>query len=394
MTCPGRGHQPERPWNDFLAYNPAVFTRGHRSLQGFRGPHRSAKAGLPQLRVYDFGLKDLAPHFSFPKGAYEASLGDNPEFDTDTMQLNYTSLVTPASVYRYNPATKERTLLKRTEVPGGFDPANYVERSASRPPHRTAPRCPFRSSTARASKKDGKAPSSSTATVPTASAARVDFRPVAAGACSTAASSTPWLTSAAVSDMGRHWYLDGKLMKKKNTFTDFIACADHLVTREVRRPRPAGDRGRQRRRTADRGDAQYAARPLQGRRARGAVRGRDQHHARRIPAADRRKSSWNGATRRRKRPASTCWTIRPTTTWRKKDYPAILVTTSLNDSQVLYHEPTKYVAKLRTLKTDKNPLVLKCNMDAGHGGRSGRYEALKEKAYEFAFMLNELGIKS
>jgi oligopeptidase B len=74
-------------------------------------------------------------------------------------------------------------------------------------------------------------------------------------------------------------------------------------------------------------------------------------------------------------------------------YPSILVTTSLNDSQVLYHEPTKYVARLRTLKTDKNPLILKCNMDAGHGGASGRYEALREKAYELAFILNELGIK-
>jgi oligopeptidase B len=75
-----------------------------------------------------------------------------------------------------------------------------------------------------------------------------------------------------------------------------------------------------------------------------------------------------------------------------KDYPSILVTTSLNDSQVLFHEPTKYVAKLRTLKTDKNPLLLKCNMDAGHGGASGRYDALKEKAYEFAFMLEQIGI--
>ena len=73
-------------------------------------------------------------------------------------------------------------------------------------------------------------------------------------------------------------------------------------------------------------------------------------------------------------------------------YPAILVTTSLNDSQVLYHEPTKYVARLRTLKTDKNPLILKCNMDAGHGGASGRYEALREKAYELSFILTQLGV--
>jgi oligopeptidase B len=77
----------------------------------------------------------------------------------------------------------------------------------------------------------------------------------------------------------------------------------------------------------------------------------------------------------------------------RKAYPSILVTTSLNDSQVLYHEPTKYVAKLRTLKTDNNPLILKCNMDAGHGGASARYEAIREKAYEYAFILDQLGIK-
>ena len=77
----------------------------------------------------------------------------------------------------------------------------------------------------------------------------------------------------------------------------------------------------------------------------------------------------------------------------KKDYPTILVTTSLNDSQVLFHEPTKYVAKLRSLKTDKNPLLLKCNMDAGHGGASGRYEAMREKAYEYAIILEQLGLK-
>ena len=78
----------------------------------------------------------------------------------------------------------------------------------------------------------------------------------------------------------------------------------------------------------------------------------------------------------------------------RKNYPAILVTTSLNDSQVLYHEPTKYVAKLRGLKTDANPLLLKCNMDAGHGGASGRYEALREKAYEYAFLLDQMGVQN
>lgn len=77
----------------------------------------------------------------------------------------------------------------------------------------------------------------------------------------------------------------------------------------------------------------------------------------------------------------------------RSKYPAILVTTSLNDSQVLYHEPTKYVAKLRTLKTDANPLLLKCNMDAGHGGASGRYEALREKAYEYAYLLNQMDVQ-
>jgi oligopeptidase B len=192
--------------------------------------------------------------------------------------------------------------------------------------------------------------------------------------------------------MGRQWYLDGKLMKKKNTFTDFIACADHLVNHKY------GARDRM---------------AIEGRSAGGLLIGATLNlrpdlckvaHLgvpfvdlistmldESLPLTVQEFLEWGNP----KQSAAGHYMLQysPYDNLARKDYPSILVTTSLNDSQVLYHEPTKYVAKLRTLKSDKNPLLLKCNMDAGHSGASGRYEALKEKAYEYAFMLNELGIK-
>jgi oligopeptidase B len=192
-------------------------------------------------------------------------------------------------------------------------------------------------------------------------------------------------------DMGRNWYLDGKLMHKKNTFTDFIACADYLVNEKY------GSRDRL---------------AIEGRSAGGLLIGATLNFRpdlckvahlgvpfvdlintmldESLPLTTQEFLEWGNP----KQPAAGRYMreYSPYDNLAKTAYPAILVTTSLNDSQVLYHEPTKYVARLRTLKTDKNPLILKCNMDAGHGGASGRYEALREKAYELAFILTQLGI--
>jgi oligopeptidase B len=298
--------------------------------------------------------------------------------------------VTPLSIFDFNLATRERTLLKATEVPGGFDAKNYVSERIEA----TAPdgvKVPISIVYRRGLHKDGKAPiflysygSYGFSTDPFFDPTRLVLldRGVVFALAHIRGGS----------DLGRLWYLDGKLMKKKNTFTDFIACADELVRDK------------------------YGARDrlaIEGRSAGGLLIGATLNFRpdvckvahlgvpfvdlintmldESLPLTVQEFLEWGNP----KEDAAGRYMLEysPYDNLAHTAYPSILVTTSLNDSQVLYHEPTKYVAKLRTLKTDHHPLILKCNMDAGHGGASGRYEALREKAYELAFILNELGIK-
>jgi oligopeptidase B len=194
------------------------------------------------------------------------------------------------------------------------------------------------------------------------------------------------------SDMGRQWYLDGKLMNKKNTFTDFIACADHLVAEKY------GARNRLAIQGGSAGGLLIGAvlnmRPDVCKVAHLAVPFVDVINTmldESLPLTVQEFLEWGNP--KESTAGKYMLEYSPYENLAKKDYPAMLVTTSLNDSQVLFHEPTKYVAKLRTLKTDKNPLYLKCNMDAGHGGASGRYDAFNERAYIMAFLLEQIGIK-
>jgi oligopeptidase B len=375
-------------WADFLPYDPAILTDRITLFKDF-AVLSEREAGLPHLRVYDFKSKS-SYRITFPEPTYQASLAANPEFDVDTIRLSYTSFVTPPSVYSYNPATKERTLLKRTEVPGGFDSANYVseriEATAS-----DGVKVPISLVYKKGLKKDGKAPiflyayGSYGATMPVA------FDPTR----------LVLLDRGVVyalahirggSDLGRQWYLDGKLLKKKNTFTDFIACADHLVKEKYgARDRLAIDGG-------SAGGLLIGAtinlRPDVCKVAVLEVPFVDVVNTmldESLPLTVQEFLEWGNP--KEKEAGAYMLSYSPYDNLARADYPAIMVTTSLNDSQVLFHEPTKYVAKLRTLKTDKNPLVFKCNMDAGHGGASGRYDRLKERAAIYAFVLDQLGIK-
>jgi oligopeptidase B len=387
MTCPVADTNANG-WKDFEPYKSSVFLESILLFKDF-AVITEREAGLPQLRVYNFDSTN-SYRISFPERSYTASLAANPEFDTNSIHFAYTSLVTPPSVFDFNLATRDRTLLKATEVPGGFDPGNYVSERIDATA-RDGVKVPISLVYKKGLVKNGKAPiylysygSYGFSTEPIFDATRLvllDRGVVFAMAHIRGGS-----------DMGRQWYLDGKLMHKKNTFTDFIACADYLVQEK------------------------YGARDrlaIEGRSAGGLLIGATLNlrpdlckvaHLgvpfvdlistmldESLPLTVQEFLEWGNP----KETAAGQYMLEysPYDNLARKDYPSILVTTSLNDSQVLYHEPTKYVAKLRTLKTDKNPLFLKCNMDAGHSGASGRYESLKEKAYELAFMLNELGIK-
>jgi oligopeptidase B len=386
MTCSAT-NTDSKAWKDFSPYDPAVFTEGIRLFKDHAVVTEREK-GISQLRVYGFEQK-ASHRIEFPEPSFSASLSMNPEFNTDSIQLAYTSLVTPPTIYRYHLATKQRELLKQTEVPGGFDTANYVSERIEA----TAPdgvKVPMSLVYRKGMVKDGKAPlflysygSYGLSTDPTFNASRLALldRGVVFALAHIRGGS----------DLGRQWYLDGKLMKKKNTFTDFVACADHLVAERY------GARDRMAIEGGSAGGLLVGAtlnlRPDLCKVAHLAVPFVDVVNTmldESLPLTVQEFLEWGNP----KEPAAGKYMLEysPYDNLVQTKYPSILVTTSLNDSQVLYHEPTKYVAKLRTLKTDENPLLLKCNMDAGHGGASGRYEALREKAYEYAFLLDQMGV--
>ena len=388
MTCTA-SDTDQKGWKEFEAYNPAVFTESIRMFKDY-AVVTERERGIRQLRVYSFALKD-SHRIAFPEPSFSASLSINPEFDTEAVQLSYTSLVTPPTIYRYNLATKQRELLKQTEVPGGFDATNYTSERIEA----TAPdgvKVPISLVYRKGIALDGRAPlflysygSYGLSTDPTFNASRLVLldRGVVFALAHIRGGS----------DLGRQWYLDGKLMKKKNTFTDFIACADYLVKEKY------GARDRLAIEGGSAGGLLIGAtlnlRPDVCKVAHLAVPFVDVVNTmldESLPLTVQEFLEWGNP----KESAAGNYMLEysPYDNLGRKNYPAILVTTSLNDSQVLYHEPTKYVAKLRGLKTDANPLLLKCNMDAGHGGASGRYEALREKAYEYAFLLDQMGVQN
>ena len=387
MTClPGATEAAN--WKDFETPNPKVFIEG---ITVFRkhAVVSERENGVPQLRVHDLAT-NASHRITFPEPSYDVGLGGNPEYDTDTLRFNYTSMVTPSSVFDYNLNNRERKLLKQIAVPGGFDANNYVSERIEATSH-DGVKVPMSIVYRKGLKKDGTAPlflysygSYGSSTDPGFSPSRLVLldRGVVFALAHIRGGS----------DLGRPWYLDGKLMNKKNTFRDFIACADHLVKEKY------GARDRMAIEGGSAGGLLIGAvlneRPDLCKVAHLAVPFVDVISTmldETLPLTVQEYLEWGNP----KEKAAGLYMLEysPYDNLAKKDYPSIIVTTSLNDSQVLFHEPTKYVAKLRTLKTDRNPLILKCNMDAGHGGASGRYEAFREKAYEYAFMLDQMGIR-
>ncbi|MGL6075476.1 MAG: S9 family peptidase [Fimbriiglobus sp.] len=384
MTCAVGGSPKE--WKDFETPRPAVFIEGIQPFKNFFVV-QEREAGVPHLRVV---TTEGSQRLEFPEPSYMAGLGQNAEFDTPSFRFSYTSMVTPSSVFEYDVATKARKLLKRKEVPGGFDPANYVaERIEATAPDGV--KVPISIVYKKGLKKDGTAPMllysygsygfSSNPGFNETRLALLDRGVVFALAHIRGGS-----------DLGRQWYLDGKLMKKKNTFTDFIACADHMVKEKY------GSRDRLAIQGGSAGGLLIGAvvnmRPDVCKVAHLAVPFVDVINTmldETLPLTVQEFLEWGNP--KESEAGKYMLSYSPYDNLKKRDYPSILVTTSLNDSQVLFHEPTKYVAKLRTLKTDKNPLLLKCNMDAGHGGASGRYDGLREQAEIFAFLLDQIGVK-
>ncbi len=347
------------------------------------------EAGVPQLavaRIDGIGSRRVA----FPEPAYEAYLHANPEWDVTTIRIGYQSLVTPASVYDYNLDTDERTLLKQQEVVGGYEASRFVsERLEARASDGTL--VPISLVRRRDVPADGTAPCFLTGYGAYGYPFPVTF---SSGRLSLLERGIV-VAIAHVrggGELGKPWHDAGRMASKMNSFTDFVAAAETLIAnRMVAAGRIAIEGG------SAGGLLMGAVTNLRPDLFRAVVS--------QVPFVDVLNTMFD---------ASLPLTVGEYEEWGNPEileqfrwmraycpytnlaaasYPAMLVRTSLNDSQVMYWEPAKYVAKLRLLKQDTNPLLFLTNMGAGHGGASGRYDRLREIAGDYAFMLAALGIE-
>jgi len=345
------------------------------------------EGGLTGIRVID--LETHEQHrVSFPDAVYTVDAHGNPEFSCERLRFSYASLVTPDSVFDYDMRTRDRERLKRREVVGGYDEnAYFCERIVARAPDGTE--------------------------VPISLVRRRDRPPpgrrplVLYAYGSYGISVDPAFDSGRLSlldrgfayaiahvrgggEMGRPWYEAGKLRYKQNSFTDFIACAEHLI---------------------ERGDTSAEGLAVRGGSAGGLLVGAVCNQRPDLFAAAVAKVPFVDVVNTMVDPSIPLTVIEweewgdprqeddhdrmlaysPYDNVQAREYPALLIMTGLNDPRVAYWEPAKWTAKLRALKTDSNPLLLRTDMDAGHAGASGRYERIRELAFEYAFLIDRLG---
>lgn len=387
VTAPVEDPSP-RAWKPFVPAQAGVLVEGLDLFRDFAVVSEK-REGLNRFRVHSFQDGSWR-EVGFPEAAYSAFPGGTPDFEARAWRFSYQSMVTPPTVYELDVATLQRRVLKQQEVLGGYDPASYAtERlwATARDGARVPISIVYRKGLAR----DGKAP-----------LFLYGYGSYGAGMDATFSSARLSLLDRGMAyavahirggdELGETWHDEGMLLKKKNTFLDFIDCAEHLIQeRWTERERLVAEGG-------SAGGLLIGAvvnlRPDLFRAVHAAVPFVDVMNTMMdasLPLTVGEYLEWGNPNE--KAAFDYMMSYSPYDNLKRGPYPAMLVTTSYNDSQVMYWEPAKYVAKLRTLKTDGNPLLLKCKMEpAGHGGASGRYDALKDKAFEYAWMLGQVGI--
>ncbi|MFZ1614568.1 MAG: S9 family peptidase [Holophaga sp.] len=387
VTAPAADPSPKN-WKEFIPAKADVLIEG---LDLFKNHVVVVEKhqGLNHFRIHDFA-KGGWHEVAFPEAVYSAFPGGTPDYDAKVWRFSYQSMVSPSAVYDYDFATRERKLLKQQEVLGGYNAKDYAtERLWATA--RDGVKVPISILYKKGLKRDGSAPLflyaygsygyGQPATFSGGRLSLLDRGMVFAIAHIRGGN-----------EMGETWHDDGMLMKKKNTFFDFIDCAEFLVKekwtakdRLVAEGGSAGGllMGAITNYRPDLFKAVHAAVPF--------VDVMNTMMDASLPLTVGEYLEWGNPNE--KTAFDYMLSYSPYDNLKPGAYPSILVTTSYNDSQVMYWEPAKYVAKLRTLKTDANPLLLKCKMDpAGHGGASGRYDAIKDKAFEFAWILSQVGI--
>ncbi len=350
--------------------------------------------GLPKLRVFplssDKPTLQNSQEIHFPEPTYSASAYVNREFITGKFRYHYQSLVTPASVYEYDVASGDSTLLKQQEVPGGFDRSLYASERAFATAE-DGVRIPVSLVYRRDKKKSGANPLYVYGYGSYGYALPVGFNPNRLSLLDRGLV-LAYAHIRGGGDLGDPWHDAGKMMTKQTTFTDFIAVTEHLVASGY------GERGRVAIEGGSAGGLLMGAvvnlRPDLFSVVLSHVPFVDVMNTMldaSLPLTVPEYEEWGNPNE--KAAFEYMLSYSPYDNLKPGAYPAMLVKTSLNDSQVMYWEPAKYVAKLRTLKQNETPLLLHINMDAGHGGASGRYDYLKEIALDYAFMLTQLGVE-
>jgi oligopeptidase B len=391
-------HPRRESWREVIPNRPDIMLA---SAQAFSSHLLlfERESGLPFLRVVDISsapadLLAASHRIAFTEPAYNASISANYEFDTPLVRFQYESFVTPRSVYDYNIRTRERVLLKQQPVLGGYDAARYVSERT----HATAPdgtKIPlsivYRRDTPRDTPRDSSAPlllygyGSYGISIPVGfSSNRLSL--LDRGVIYVIAHIRGG------GELGKPWHDAGRLKHKLNTFTDFIAAAEHLIAERYTSSEKLIVEG------GSAGGLLMGAvtnmRPDLFRIVISHVPFVDVLNTMldaSLPLTVGEYEEWGDP-----QIAEDYFYMKsycPYTNLQPQNYPTLLVKTGVNDSQVMYWEPAKYVAKLRALKTDANPILFKINMGAGHGGASGRYDYLREIALDYGFLLTHLGIK-
>lgn len=388
MEAPLQGFNNKKNWKDLVPHDPNVKIEGIEVFDGFLALDVRTN-GLQELRVMNLADGKMQS-VAFPEPVYTVYTTSNADYAATKLRYGYMSLNRPASVYDYDMLSGKSELLKQQEIPGGFNPDDYeVKRLWATSP-------------------DG-------VKVPMAIvykkglALNADNPTLLYSYGSYGASTDPYFNSRAFSlidrgfvyaiaqirggsEMGESWYEDGKLMKKKNTFIDFIACAEELIKQRYTSPKRLAING------GSAGGLLMGAvvnmRPDLFQAVVAEVPFMDVINTMldpTLPLTTQEYEQWGNPNE--KEAYDYMMSYSPYDNIEAKDYPNILATGGLNDSQVLFHEPAKWVARLRANKTDNNIVLLKTNMESGHGGATGRFDSLKEEAFNYAFIMDRLGVK-
>ncbi len=377
-------------WRDLVPHRDDTFIQDVEVFDTFLAVSVRV-GGLRKISIKVLPPDDDRPEFCIDsaEAAYATDLADNPELDTQIVRYTYSSLTTPTSIYDYHIRTGEKTLLKRDPVVGDFDPANYrteflfVEAADGK---KVPVSIVYRSDC----RRDGSAP----LLIYAYGAYGLSVDPVFASSRLSLLDRGFVYAIAHVrggQELGRDWYDSGRLLHKHNSFSDFIDVTRHLVAAGYGAPGKVCAMGGSAggllvAAVANLAPEWYRAIVAQVPFVDVVTTMLDES----IPLTTNEYDEWGN-------PADRAYydyllSYSPYDNVRAQDYPAMLVTTGLWDSQVQYYEPVKWVAKLRALKTGRQPILMHIDMDAGHGGKSGRFQRYREIALEYAFLLNQLGI--